>query len=123
MRIVFFTQLTQDYQWMRTTREAVKDQVLDRETTPLQKTNRETREISDLMCLNDCHDQGVCVQARCECNDGWTGATCNVAAGSDVKITTNTQLCDTATQECQYAIVTGFNFNADMKCNMKAFQV
>ena len=110
---------------MRTTREAVKDQILDRDSRPLLKLDKNIKSLSDMMCLYDCHDNGACVEGLCQCIDGWNGATCNVPVANDPVINQleRTQLCDVSRMPCSHVIVTGYNFDSSMKCHLQPFKV
>ena len=110
---------------MRSTREAVKDQILDRQSKPLLTMDKDVKRFSDMMCHNDCHDHGACIEAKCVCSEGWTGVTCNVVVADDVPVMLSgeNQMCDTSERNCNQVVISGYNFKNNMKCYATPFKV
>ncbi|XP_050396687.1 von Willebrand factor D and EGF domain-containing protein [Patella vulgata] len=85
------------------------------ETTPTQK-------ILTTLCPEKCGQNGHCEAGVCVCDDGFTGAMCEVGKSTKpeiIPISPDNEPCDINTRNCSEVDIMGINFveSADLSCH------
>ncbi|XP_025096160.1 uncharacterized protein LOC112565098 isoform X1 [Pomacea canaliculata] len=78
-------------------------------------------QITNRLCPDDCNNNGSCEAGVCNCNDGWMGASCDIAEWEPPQLTSiPNNVCDIRQQQCSYITVYGYNFvdSPRLLCNI-----
>ncbi|XP_059174756.1 uncharacterized protein LOC131954926 [Physella acuta] len=68
------------------------------------------RDIAVGLCVKDCGVNGDCVNAICQCKNGYAGETCQISPDARPVVSPGVEVCDVATTSCGTFVVGGFNF-------------
>ncbi|ESO81961.1 hypothetical protein LOTGIDRAFT_170497 [Lottia gigantea] len=87
----------------------------DNQTSP-------TQAILATLCPLDCGDHGSCQSGVCVCEEGFTGAACDVGKTTKpdiIPISPDSEPCDINRRDCSQVDILGFNFvdSADLSCH------